>query len=76
VLLRVVEPSECAAIREGQAVEIEQDRCRHERPGQGTAPGLVGAGDEAALESAVEGEQLAAARALLTACRCAWAASR
>ena len=40
---------------------VDQDRGGDQRPGQAAAPGLVGAGDVAALEAAVEGEQAAAA---------------
>ena len=61
VLLRVVEPGEGPARGERQPVEVEEDRGRHERPGERASAGFVGASDEAALERPIEGEELAAA---------------
>ena len=46
----------------GERLVVDQDRGGDQRSGEATAPGLVGAGDEAALQAAVEGEQAAAAR--------------
>jgi hypothetical protein len=63
VLLGVVQPRERSAVGEGESVEVEQDRGGDKRARQRPAAGLVGARDEAPLELAVEGEQLAAARA-------------
>ena len=40
---------------------VDQHRGGDQRPGEAAAPGLVGAGDEAAAEAAVEGEQAARA---------------
>ena len=79
VLLGVVQVGERAPVRQRQAVEVEQDRGRDERPGERTPAGLVGPCDEAPLEGAVEGEQLAAAawpRARSRAFRLGRAASR
>ena len=59
VLLGVVQPRERAAVGQRQPLEVEQDGGGDERPGERAAPGLVGAGDEAAAELAVEGEELA-----------------
>lgn len=77
VLLRVVEAGERPARREAQAIEVEEDGGRDERARERTAACLVGAGDETALERAVEGEELAAGplRAGLRAFRFGRAAS-
>ena len=40
-----------------QALVVEEDACDDERAGQRAAAGLVGAGDEARAELAVEREQ-------------------
>ena len=46
------------------ALVVEEDRGGDQRPGQAAAPRLVGAGDEAVVEPAVEVEEaLAAAQA-------------
>jgi len=78
VLLRVVQVRQRPARGEGEAVEVEQDRRRDERARERAPPGLVGTGDEAPLERAIEGEQLPAAplRARLRAFRFALEASR
>ena len=60
-LLGVVQAAEGAAVGVREALVVDQDRGGDQRAGQAAAPGLVGAGDEAALQPAVEGEQAAAA---------------
>jgi hypothetical protein len=57
VLLRVVEPREGATVRQRQALQVEENGGREQRARQATAPGLVSARDEAAVELAVECEQ-------------------
>jgi hypothetical protein len=59
VLLGVVERAQCADVGRPQALEVEQHRGRDERPCERSAPRLVGAGDEAPAERAVEREQAA-----------------
>jgi hypothetical protein len=78
VLLGVVEARERAAFGQRQPLEVEQNGRRDERPGQRAAAGLVGTRDEAALERAVESEELATAglARALRASRCGPAASR
>jgi hypothetical protein len=78
VLLRIVQPRQRASLRQRQLLEIEEDGRRDQRPGEGAAARLVGAGYETATERAVEGEEAAACarRALLRGCRCGLAASR
>jgi hypothetical protein len=56
VLLRVVQACERAAVGQRQALEIEQDGGRDERPGEAAAPRLVGTSDEALPERPIEGE--------------------
>ena len=60
-LLGVVQAGEGAAVGVREPLVVDQDRGGDQRPGQATPPGLVGAGDVATLEAAVEGEQAAAA---------------
>ena len=54
VLLGVVERAERAHLAHADALEVEQHGGRDERPGEAAAPGLVGAGDEARADRAVE----------------------
>ena len=61
-LLGVVQPGQRAAIGVREGLVVDQDRRGDQRPRQAAAPGLVGAGDEAAAEAAVEGEQAPGAR--------------
>ena len=60
-LLRVVQAGERAAVRARERLVVDQDRGGDQRPGQAAPPGLVGAGDLAAAEPAVEGEEAARA---------------
>jgi hypothetical protein len=87
VLLGVVQARERAAVGQGQALEVEEDGGGHERAREAAATGLVGAGDPAHAERAVELEQAAARPALhpraavsavlgLRGGRCGWVASR
>ena len=43
-----------------QNLVVEQDSRGHERPGETSAPGLVGSSDEARTEPAIEIEELPA----------------
>ena len=61
VLLGVVQRSQRAQLARGERVVVEQHAGRDQRPGEAAAPGLVGAGDEAEAEAAVEREQPPAA---------------
>ena len=61
VLLGVVEAGQRAPVGQGQALEVEQHGRRHQRAREPAAAGLVGAGDVAAADVAVEGEQAASA---------------
>jgi hypothetical protein len=78
VLLRVVQPRERAPLGQRQLLEIEEDGRRDQRPGEGAAAGLVGAGYKTAPKRSVKGEEAAACarRPLLRGCRCGLAASR
>ncbi len=60
-LLGVVQAGEGAAIGVGERLVVDQHRGGDQRSGEATAPGLVGAGDPAAAETAVEGEEPARA---------------
>jgi hypothetical protein len=53
----VVQAAERSNLSRREAVVVEQDRGSHERPGQASSPGFVGAGDEPAVQPAVEPEQ-------------------
>src|ERR687896_362073 len=64
VLLGVVERGERAQVRERQPLVVEQHGRRHERAGEAAAARLVGPGDEADAEPAVEPEEAAAGGAL------------
>ena len=61
VLLGVVQRGQRPQVGQPDPLVVEQHRGGHQRPGQAAAPGLVGAGHEAAPERAVVGEQAAAA---------------
>ena len=56
-LLGVVEVAERAAVAQREPLVVEQDRGGDQRARERAAPGLVGAGDEARAELAVEAEQ-------------------
>jgi hypothetical protein len=56
-----VEAAEGAAVGEREALVVDQDRGGDQRSRETAAAGLVGTGDEAALQPAVEGEEAAAA---------------
>jgi len=77
-----VQAAEGAAVGVRQLLVVEQDGGGDQRPGQATAPGLVGSGDETTLEAAIESEQAAAAGEPAAAgpgprgCRCGRVASR
>jgi hypothetical protein len=62
-LLRVIQRGERPYPRPPQELIVEKDARDHERPGEGAAPGLVGAGDEAHAEPAIESEKTLAAGA-------------
>ena len=55
--LRVVQIRERAPVAAAQGAVVDQHRCGDQRPCQRAAPRLVGAGDEARSERAVEAEQ-------------------
>jgi hypothetical protein len=78
VLLGVVQPRERTPLRERETIQVEEDCRSDERTGERSATGLVRAGDEAALEAAIEGEELPPPRlaTALRACRSGRAASR
>ena len=59
-LLRVVQDRERPHLVVAQDVVVEEDGRGHERPGETSAPGLVGPGDEARPEPAIEIEELPA----------------
>ena len=61
-LLGVVQAGEGAAVGMGKRLVVNQHRRRDQRAGEATAPGLVGAGNPAAVEAAVEGEEAPCAR--------------
>ena len=61
VLLGVVQRAQRAQLAGGERLVVEQHAGRDERPGETAAAGLVGAGDEADAEAAVEREQPLAA---------------
>ena len=61
VLLGVVQAAQRAAVRQGQALEVEQHGGGDQRARERAAAGLVGAGHVAAAELPVEGEQAAPA---------------
>ena len=62
--------AERAAIGERQPLQVEQDRRGHERPGERSAPGLVGPRHVAAAEIAVEREQASPLSAAALAASC------
>jgi hypothetical protein len=62
VLLGVVQRPERADVAGRQALEVEQDRGRDERPRQAATSSLVGPGYVTNVERAVEGEQAATGR--------------
>src|SRR5207302_10780107 len=78
VLLRVVEVGERPAGGQRKPLEGEEAGGGHERARERASTRLVGAGDEAPLERAIEGEELAAASfgARPRAFRCGLVASR
>lgn len=78
VLLGVVQTRQGAAIRKRELVEVEEDRRGDQRSREAATTSLVGAGDVAALEGAVEGEEATTGTrgAALRACRYGLGASR
>jgi hypothetical protein len=60
VLLGIVEGAEGAALGRTDALEVEEDGGDDERAGQASPSRLVGPGDEANPEAAVEAQQLPA----------------
>ncbi len=61
-LLGVVQAGEGAAVGVGERLVVDQHRGGDQRAGEAAAAGLVGAGDPAAVEAAVEGEEPTGAR--------------
>jgi hypothetical protein len=57
--LRVVEAGERPYLAGGQALVVEQHSGRDQRPGEASAPRLVGPRDEAAAVGAIEAEEAA-----------------
>src|SRR6202035_3071638 len=57
VLLGVVQRAERPQLARGDGLVVEQHTGRHQRPGEAPAPRLVGSGDEAHAETAIEREQ-------------------
>jgi len=51
-----VQAGERAPIGIRQCLVIDQDRSGNQRPCQAATPRLIGAGDETALESSIEGK--------------------
>jgi hypothetical protein len=75
VLLGVIQARQGAPVCQREPLEVEQHGGRDERPCERATTGLVGAGDEAPLEGAIEGEEAAAAARGVRACRRGSAAS-
>jgi len=64
VLLGVVERGQTPDIADAEGIDVEEHRRRDQRAGEASAPRLVGAGDPAHAQAAVELEEAAAGAAL------------
>jgi hypothetical protein len=81
-----VQPGERAAVGMREGLVVDQHSGRDQGAGKAAPPGLVGAGDEAAAEATIEGEEPSgsrqpalvglALRAGARGCRCGREASR